>query len=163
MDDEVRQLERVLVGVRQASVQHELEGIASLTIRQLTLQQVFQLEAPWVSRCARRQPTGHVHDHRSEIALVLTTVLGDRSGPYTRHIATLRQLVVDGHFGLGSAQVDDAGSVQRLEHRIELLHQLQQLVTGSLCRRVTHDLNVVRDDDVGTATGQLAGDTYGFH
>src|SRR3546814_10532384 len=81
--------------------------------------------------------------------------------PDADRIALLRQLTVDRLFRLRRPQVDDLSI--RFEDSGVFLGLAFQLLAHGFGLRVLRDLHVVRDDEVGTGAGQLAGDTDGFN
>ena len=164
---QVLDLERELVTVTEAGVQHELEGEASTAIGGHTLHQVFVVEPSGV-RWLTGQAWVRFHrlrDERGQAALVVRHLLESRvqRGPHTDFIAAFGEPVVQGHLTLRCAQVDDACRLERLEDRIEFLHGLGQLVPHHLRGRVVRDFDVVRNDDVSTGTSDLAHDAHGLN
>jgi hypothetical protein len=132
--DQVTETERVLVSIAERGVELELKSEARAAVAQLALDQVVVVEAVDVGRRAGEVGVGveRVRDEGRELGAVLLPLVCGRvaSRPDADHVAAIRERVVDRLLALRSAEVDHAAT--RLEHRVELLDALQQLVAERL-------------------------------
>lgn len=112
-DDQVVELERVLVRVRQPGVQHELEGEAGLAVEGGALPDVLFREPHGVRGAAHGGPSGQlIEDIGRQLVPVVALLLlrGEERRPDARDVAAILQDVVEGGLVLRRAQVDDAAA-----------------------------------------------------
>lgn len=165
-DDEIPEFEGVAFGVRKPGVEHKLKLEAGTAVGQLTLQQVFVRKAARVRGRARKAGIFHEagQDERGQAPLAVVGELvrrGIAGGPDTQGIAPVGQRVIQALLGLRGAEIGDLAA--RLENGVELLDGLREFVTHHLRIGVVGHFDVVRDDLIGPASGDLREDALGGH
>src|SRR5690606_27705966 len=106
-------------------------------------------------------PLNHLDDDGGQLTDVLGYVLRDLRRPNPDVVPSVfPKPVVEAGFGLGRAQEDHP--TVRLQNRVELLDQLGKTLPLEVRIAVLRSLDVVRNDQVRTGSGQLPGDTYGL-